>query len=301
MQKIGITSSENSPTRILSRAGSLKLDTITNLTTKSFKIPDWIDRIAYINVTDILLSAILNTQNEGNFLIVRDGDSEEHILTINKGVASYLDKSIFDMIFIDKELLESLMQGVNTNKSEQDEASFMQSSSDMNKVTRYIRKELDYSELKPAEILKATLPEFVKTVDIQKSGYALYNLRNEQNYKSYEVDLLNESQDVKESIDLGRISSMVLHTSRKVTYELVRENNTFKVVEIVPVKSNRNGMNITERQTTELVIDNLTVLGLVALKMKESENLIIMLKEISETVPRKKKVQSSLQDIFKIV
>ena len=301
MQKIGITSSENSPTRILSRAGSLKLDTITNLTTKSFKIPDWIDRIAYINVTDILLSAILNTQNEGNFLIVRDGDSEEHILTINKGVASYLDKSIFDMIFIDKELLESLMQGVNTNKSEQDEASFMQSSSDMNKVTRYIRKELDYSELKPAEILKATLPEFVKTVDIQKSGYALYNLRNEQNYKSYEVELLNESQDVKESIDLGRISSMVLHTSRKVTYELVRENNTFKVVEIVPVKSNRNGMNITERQTTELVVDNLTVLGLVALKMKESENLIIMLKEISETVPRKKKVQSSLQDIFKIV
>lgn len=270
---------------------------LTTLVKKSLEISDWMERVAHLNASEIILSEFNGDDViDSYFLVIKDNNKEEEVVTISNGATNYLGKTAFRRIFEDKELLKNLISISYTDEARKE------NSKRMERVNSYLNGTIEYEDMSIAEILKV-IPNRLKIANIDRLGYVIYNIKNERT-TPFRISCTNEEMELIEgdNYDFSKENQMTLMLSRKKTFELHRrEEGNFILLETVPKEIVSNGKKLTEREQSELYLDTLTAITLVQLRITgKDEELKDILETITSSLPRKRRKASMLQDVFKI-
>ena len=281
---------------VSSGKSEIKEEILVHLVELGLEIPDWLERVAFLNATDIIIESLDNDLvTNDHFLVLKNQEGEEDVVTVNKGSVNYLGEETFRGIFKDKRLLSNL---ISMNYKEQE---VREHEKRIEKVNAYIRGELVFDQLKISDVLKV-LPNHLRISHIDKAGYVVYNIKN-TNTLPFILNCTDEYSDITgEYYDFTKEMSMQLYISRRVTYELKKvPDGAFTLIETIPKDVVIGDRKVIEREQTELLLDTLTSITLVQLRTTgKTDKLKELIDVIVTSVPRKRRNKSMLQDVFRI-
>ena len=289
---------------VLSGNIGMQESVLVKLVKIGMEIPNWIDRVSYLNLMDIILSSFDNNISKDNYLLVfRSKNGEEDVVTVNHGATSYLGKEIFNSVFEDKDLLKALI-GLNYPSTEEQN----RHSDRLLRVNSYLNGGIDYESLRISDILKV-IPNRLRITDIDKLGYVIYNIKNQET-ESFKLEKKGEFIDSIEGElrELGTIADFTrpfiiqIFVSRERSYELHRTiDKNFILVETKTKARIENNRRIMTREQTELMLDMLTSVTLAHLRLQDKRQEIDeLLKLVVSSAPRKRRDKTALQEVFNL-